>query len=126
MRPLAIAAGLAATVFLAGQAAGADHEAGVPLTPSEAAGAWSLEQNGQTICTLDLGRQRAHEGFSVRSRGTCGDALQAPPVAWAPTADGMKLVGADGQTVVAFGRWSNSLFVTSPGSGVSLQLRRGR
>jgi len=44
----------------------------------------------------------------------------------APTADGMKLVGADGQTVVAFGRWSNSLFVTSPGSGVSLQLRRGR
>ncbi|MGH7022617.1 MAG: AprI/Inh family metalloprotease inhibitor [Caulobacteraceae bacterium] len=115
----------ACAALLAGSAVAADHEAGVPLRPAEAAGAWSLQKNGQTLCVLDLGRRRTGQGYAVRSRGGCGAALPGQPVAWAPTSDGMKLVGAGGQTVLNLGRWSNSLFVTPPGSGENLQLRRG-
>jgi hypothetical protein len=37
----------------------------------------------------------------------------------------MRLVGADGQTLTNFHRWSNSLFVAHLPNG-DLQLRRGR
>ena len=51
-------------------------------------------------------------------------ARQARP-AGRPTKDGMQLIGADGQPVIAFHRWSNSLFVSHRSSGVDIQLRRG-
>jgi hypothetical protein len=120
MKTLAIAAGLIGATFLAGAAAAADNEAGVPLQPSEAGGIWSLESNGQSVCSIDLGR-----GHSVRSGSACGSALSSAPTGWAPTADGMRLVSADGQTVMGFHRWSNSLFVAHTPNG-DLQLRRGR
>ena len=56
---------------------------------------------------------------------TCGDVLATSPTGWQPTRDGMQLVSADGQPVIAFHRWSNSLFVSHRSSGVDVQLRRG-
>jgi hypothetical protein len=117
MKTIAMAIGAA---LVAGSAMCADNEAGVPLRPAEAAGAWSLEANGQSLCVLNLGR-----GHAVRSRGSCGQALPAAPRSWAPTADGMSLIAADGSTVMGFHRWSNSLFVAHTPGG-DLQLRRGQ
>jgi hypothetical protein len=111
--------------LVAGPALCADNEAGVPLRPAEAAGAWSLETNGQPLCVLDLGGRRAARGYAVRSQGGCGRALPAAPARWAPTADGMRLIAADGSTVMGFHRWSNSLFVAHTPGG-DLQLRRGQ
>jgi hypothetical protein len=37
----------------------------------------------------------------------------------------MNLVDANGQTLVGFGRWSNSLLVSHRNSGVDVQLVRG-
>jgi hypothetical protein len=124
MKPWAIAAILAS---LAGPAVASDHEAGVPLQPSEAAGPWTLQANSdnRTVCVLDLGARRAGAGYVVRVRGDCSPALSAEPAAWAPTSDGMKLIAADGQTIKTFDRWSNSLFTTHINSSTDLQLRRG-
>jgi len=127
MKASMIAAGLAgagllaAAGFAAAQEAGPpDHEAGVPLTPAEAAGAWTVSSAGRDLCTLTLGA--AH---TVRAPRTCADALPGNPTAWQPTRDGMQLTGADGQGAIAFHRWSNSLFVSHRSSGVDIQLRRG-
>jgi hypothetical protein len=120
MRLRTIAAGLGGAMLLAGQAAAADNEAGVPLSPVEAAGGWTLSSGGRPLCMLTLGRRH-----TVRTPPTCGSALPGRPTAWAPTSDGMRLVGADGQTVMAFDRWSNSLFVSHISSHADLQLRRG-
>ena len=37
----------------------------------------------------------------------------------------MQLIDAGGQPLIAFHRWSNSLFVSRRSSGVDIQLRRG-
>jgi hypothetical protein len=120
MKFLAIAAGLGGALLLTGQAFGFDHEAGVPLTPAEAAGGWTLSSGGHAVCMLTLGRRH-----TVRASSSCAAALPGAPTAWAPTANGMRLLGADGQTVVAFDRWSNSLFVSQISGHADLQLRRG-
>ncbi|HXV00114.1 MAG TPA: AprI/Inh family metalloprotease inhibitor [Caulobacteraceae bacterium] len=120
MRTCIIVAGLGGAMLLAGQAVGADNEAGVPLTPAEAAGGWTLSQDNRPVCTLTLGARH-----TVRAGGDCAAALSGQPTGWAPTSDGMRLTGADGQTIVSFGRWSNSLFVSHVSSGRDLQLRRG-
>lgn len=33
----------------------ADHEAGAPLSAAEAAGAWTLESGGRSLCALTFG-----------------------------------------------------------------------
>lgn len=116
-----IAAALAAAGLLAGATAAAteDNEAGVPLSPAEAAGPWTVESGGHAVCTLTLGA--AH---TVKAPATCGGALPASPTGWQATRDGMQLT-ANGQPVLAFHRWSNSLFVSHRASGVDIQLRRG-
>ena len=126
MRSTLIAAGLigAGLVSYPLLAAAEDHEAGVPLTPAEAAGAWTVESGGHNICVLTLSGQKSGSGYGVKA-GSCGDTIQGNPVAWQPTHDGMQLVGADGQTIIAFNRWSNSLFVSHRSSGVDIQLKRG-
>ena len=122
MNALKIAAGLAVAGLLAAasSAAADDNEAGVPLTPAEAAGVWTVSSNGQDLCTLTLGAEH-----TVKAGRSCADALPGNPTAWQPTKDGMELVGANGQGGVAFHRWSNSLFVSHRSSGVDIQLRRG-
>ena len=120
MKISAIAAGVVGATLLAGSGLCADNEAGVPLRTAEAVGAWSLESSGQPLCVIDLGPRH-----TVRSQGACGSALPSTPASWAPAADGMRLVSADGQTLMSFHRWSNSLFVAHTPNG-DLQLRRGR
>ena len=127
MKTLTIAASLATALILAGPvpALAADHEAGVPLAPAEAAGEWTLESGGHSICRLTLGAAKSAAGFAARVPAACGDDLKGAPAAWVPTPDGMKFVDAGGQTLIAFNRWSNSLFVSHRSSGVDIQLRRG-
>jgi len=126
MKSLLIA-GLASALTLAAPALAlaADHEAGVPLTPAEAAGSWTLESGGRSICVLKLDAQKTATGFGVQVPASCGDALPAGLAGWAPAAGGMSLVGADGQPLIGFSRWSNSLFVSHRSSGVDIQLKRG-
>ena len=120
------AAALAAALLSAAPwpASAADNEAGVPLTPAEAAGAWTVESGGQSLCVVSLGTRKTSIGYDARVPDSCGDVL-AGVAAWSPAAGGMKLVKADGETVLGFGRWSNSLFVSHRSSGVDIQLKRG-
>jgi hypothetical protein len=123
MRILSIASCLAGAALFAtaslAVAVAEDNEAGVPLTPKEAVGAWTVSSGGQDLCVLTLGA--AH---TVKAASSCGDVLPAAPTGWQPTSDGMQLTGPGGQAVLAFHRWSNSLFVSHRASGVDVQLRR--
>ena len=120
MKLAVLAAGLGGVIALSGPVFGADHEAGVPLAPAEAAGGWTLSSGGQAVCMVTLTR---HHG--VKAGEDCASALPGRATGWAPTADGMRLVGPGGQTVAAFDRWSNSLFVSRIDGHADLQLRRG-
>ena len=120
MKPWTIAAGAAAAALLTTTALAEDNEAGVPLTPAEAAGTWTVSSGGRDLCQLTLGA--AH---TVKATAACDAALIGAATAWAPTRDGMSLNTGDGQVVIAFHRWSNSLFVSHRSSGVDIQLRRG-
>jgi hypothetical protein len=109
-----------AFLLLARAAMAADHEAGVPLTPAEAAGAWTVEAGGHAICIIQL---TANHGAAPAQN--CGDSLPSGVTGWTATADGMALTGAGGQVLAPFNRWSNSLFVSHRSSGVDVQLMRG-
>ena len=112
---------LAAAFFVLARAAvAADHEAGVPLSPAEAAGGWTVETDGHAICMIQL---TANHGATPGQN--CGDALPAGVTGWQPTEHGMALIGADGQVLAPFSRWSNSLFVSHRSSGTDVQLMRG-
>jgi hypothetical protein len=116
-------AGLAAAAGLtlgAGAAFAWDNEAGVPLSPQEAGGQWTLESRGHAICRVDL-----YPAHRARAADTCGGALPGYVTGWRPTSDGMALTDSSGRDVVVFGRWSNSLFVSKQGSSVDVQLQRG-
>lgn len=115
----------AATLALAAPAAAEDNQAGTPLAPAEAAGAWTVQAEGQDICVLTLRTERSALGYAVTPPATCHKVLPGRPVAWRPTANGMQLLKADGASVLAFDRWSNSLFVAHGSSGIDVQLRRG-
>jgi hypothetical protein len=96
------------------------------LAPGEAAGSWTLESQGHSICVLKLGGEKAREGaYKVDAPANCGDALPTGVVGWTPSPHGMNLVDASGQTLIGFGRWSNSLLVSHQSSGDDVQLRRG-
>ncbi|MGA0600235.1 AprI/Inh family metalloprotease inhibitor [Caulobacter sp. KR2-114] len=123
LRHLAIAA--FAWTCLPGLAVAEDHEAGVPLVPAEAAGTWSLSSGGADICRVTLGGAKAgNAGFSANAPAACGEALPPGIAGWTPTGDGMALTATDGKVLIAFNRWSNSLFVSHRSSGADLQLRR--
>jgi hypothetical protein len=110
----------AASGLLSGAVVAADHEAGVPLTPAEAAGSWTVETGGHAICMIRL---TADHGATPAQ--DCRDSLPAGVTGWAATPDGMALTGAGGQVLAPFNRWSNSLFVSHRSSGVDVQLMRG-
>jgi len=102
-----------------------DNQAGVPLAPAEAAGPWTVQTDGRDVCVLTLKAEKGGRGYAVTPPATCHEALPGKPVAWRPTADGMQLLAADGRPLLAFNRWSNSLFVAHRASGFDVQLRRG-
>src|SRR5580698_2663331 len=109
-----------AFLLLARAAMAADHEAGVPLSPAEAAGAWTVEAGGHAICIIQLTTDHL-----AKPAQNCGDSLPSGVTGWTTTADGMALTGQDGQVLTPFNRWSNSLFVSHRSSGVDVQLMRG-
>jgi hypothetical protein len=109
-----------AFLLLARAAMAADHEAGVPLVPAEAAGAWTVETGGHAICIIQLTSDHL-----AKPAQNCGDSLPAGVTGWTATADGMALTGQGGQVLAPFNRWSNSLFVSHRSSGVDVQLMRG-
>ncbi|THD57765.1 AprI/Inh family metalloprotease inhibitor [Phenylobacterium sp.] len=119
---LCLAAAAAAAALVAGATGvhAADHEAGVPLNPSEAAGAWTVSSNGQDLCRVTLGADHA-----AKAEALCRDAIPGAPATWQATSDGVEFLGKDGHELIAFHRWSNSLFVSHRSSGEDLQLRRG-
>jgi hypothetical protein len=126
MLRLSVIGGAIAALASASAAPAADNEAGVALTPAEAAGAWTVEAGGRSICVLSLGTRKVSTiGYAVEVPSACGEALPNGAAAWAPASGGMKLISADGGTVLSFGRWSNSLFVSHRSSGVDVQLKRG-
>jgi hypothetical protein len=126
MKTLIAAAALAALIGLPLTAAAEDNQAGVPLSPAEAAGPWTLDAGNRPACIVTLSATKVAAGYGAKAGSDCAGVLPGAPAAWQPTADGMRLVGADGQTLLGFNRWSNSLFVSHRASGVDVQLRRGR
>lgn len=108
------------------QAVGEDNQAGLPLAPSDAAGAWTLSSGGHDICVVTLTGRKSGAGYAAEVPGDCAADLPGSPSGWQPTADGMRFTGANGAPLTGFNRWSNSLFVSHRASGVDLQLRRGR
>ena len=126
MKGLLIAAALTASTCAGGLALAQDqkgpddHEAGVPLAAAEAAGSWTVATGGRDVCQLTMGA-----GHTVKAPAECRTALTGAPTSWFATNDGMRLTDANGQTVLAFHRWSNSLFVSHRASHVDVQLRRG-
>jgi len=126
---LFMSAGLLAAAISAlsvGRVLAADHEAGVPLAPADAAGPWTVETGGHAVCVIKLSAAKAgNAGFALNAPADCAAALPASVAGWTPSGDGMALTGADGQVVLSFGRWSNSLFVSHQASGVDIQLQRG-
>ena len=116
-----------ALAFGAGAALAWDHEAGVPLTPTEAVGGWTLETGGHAVCMVRLtAHSTGQVTFMARAPGaTCGAALPTGVAGWTPTHDGMALTDASGNQLISFNRWSNSLFVAHASSGRDIQLQRG-
>jgi hypothetical protein len=126
-----------AAIGVAGALAGAnavaqtglgDNQAGVPLKPSDAAAQpWTLEHQGQSLCVVRLESVTVSPGaFKIDIAPDCGGNLPTGVAAWRPMTNGAALVDADGRVLVDFNRWSNSLLVASRGSGLDVQLRRGR
>jgi hypothetical protein len=134
LRTALVGLGLA-SALVGGQAAAQDglggvhpEQANIPLKPADAAAQpWTLEQQGRSLCVIRLGDSKNSSGaFEVSVPPDCGGNLPAGIAAWRPVSDGAALVDADGRVLIDFNRWSNSLLVASRGSGVDLQLRRGR
>ena len=122
---LIAACALTALAFAAA-GAGAQDGAQTPLRPADAGGIWTLETKGADVCRLELSGAAVTVGvYGAKIPATCGDLVPAGVQGWAPTADGMALVGANGARLIAFNRWSNSLFVSHRSSGEDIQLRRG-
>ena len=125
MRTILIVAALAVGA-LAGRGLAQTPGAGTPLAPSDAPGPWTLESQGHAICVVSL--QNRHAGanaFALNIPAACADALPSGVAGWAPSSDGVKLVGPGGVTLIDFGRWSDSLLVAHAASGRDLQLQRG-
>lgn len=127
MKSWIIAAGVvvAAASCIPNAAAGEDSQAGTPLAPNEAAGAWTVQSEGQDLCVLTLKADKTAAGYAAQVPAGCRDVLGVAPTGWRPTADGMQFVDASGAALVGFNRWSNSLFVAHRKSGLDVQLRRG-
>lgn len=107
-------------------AADVDHETGVPLSPSEAAGGWTVEAHGHSVCMIQLSPDQAGSNFyHAQPQGDCGAVLPNGVAGWTPTRGGMALTDQNGQVLLPFDRWSNSLFVARISTGDNVQLMRG-
>ena len=123
----------AAIALIAGAASAQDLNAlardqvGTPLAVSDAAAqGWTLETRGHGVCKVRLGAEVVTKGvYRANIPADCGQALPAGVAGWRPVTDGAALVDGQGQVLIDFNRWSNSLLVSHRSSGVDIQLRRG-
>lgn len=121
---IAAASALAAAAPSLAQDSG-PNSYGTPLRPSDAAAsAWMVESHGETSCRIRLEREQASPGVYRIAAADCGSALPNGVAGWKPDANGLALVDSQGQVVVKFHRWSNSLMVAPRSSGMDLQLQR--
>jgi len=119
MSRILLAALLAAGLWLPASVASAQA-----ARAGDIADAWLLQAHGQVLCRLTLSGRASHGGpYHANIPADCRSALPAGATGWKPTPDGIVLVAADGEVLVAFARWSESLFVSS-GPGPDLQLAR--
>lgn len=125
---------LGAALTLAAGAAGtqdmnamARDQVGMPLTiPDASAQGWTLETAGHSVCQVRLGAQPVSKGvYRTDIPADCGQVLPGGVVGWRPVTDGAALVDGQGQILIDFDRWSNSLLVSHRSNGVDIQLRRG-
>ena len=130
----AVMLGLGAALALAAGAAAAQDmnalardQVGTPLAPADAASSgWTLETQGHAICKIRLSAQKADNGlYRAEVPAECSQTLPGAVAGWKPVTDGAALVDGQGQVLIDFNRWSNSLLVSHPSSGVDIQLRRG-
>ena len=105
----------------------ARDQVGMPLAPADAAAqGWTLETRGHSICKVRLGAAAVSKGvYRADVPADCGQTLPAGVVGWRPVTDGAALVDGQGQVLIDFNRWSNSLLVSHRSDGVDIQLRRG-
>ena len=75
--------------------------------------------------TKVTGAQATRAAWAVAHGAKFRYAMTGTPATWQTTADGMALMDGSGQQLIAFNRWSNSLFVSHRSSGVDVQLMRG-
>jgi len=123
----------AALALAAGAASAQDMNAlardqvGLPLSPADAAAqGWTLETRGHSICQVRLGAAAVSKGvYRADIPAECGQTLPAGVAGWRPVTDGAAFVDGQGQVLIDFNRWSNSLLVSHQSSGVDIQLRRG-
>ncbi len=128
MRRSAITAGLCGAMLLCApwpaHAAG-DHAA-TSLAPADAAGPWTLASGGRPICVLNLNKEKiSAAGFALTVPLACGDALPNNLVAWAPSANGVSLIGLVDGSVMGFSRVSDGRLVSHRPGGEDLELQRG-
>jgi hypothetical protein len=96
-----------------------------PASPGAVADAWQLQSRGRVVCTLELyGRAPKGGPYAAEIPSDCRGALPPGVVGWKPTPEGIALVARDGAAVVAFERWSESLFVSTGAGAPDLQLAR--
>jgi hypothetical protein len=102
-------------------------QVGTPLAVSDAAAqGWTLETKGHGVCKVRLGAEAVSKGvYRTEIPADCGQVLPAGVAGWRPVTDGAALVDGQGQVLIDFNRWSNSLLVSHQSSGVDIQLRRG-
>jgi hypothetical protein len=100
---------------------------GMPLKVNDAAAqAWTLESAGHSICVVRLGAEPVSKGvYHTDIPAGCGPVLPAGVAGWRPVTDGAALVDGQGQILVDFDQWSNSLLVSRRAGGLDVQLRRG-
>lgn len=128
MRMSVIAASLGAAAFYTApsSALAADDHAVAPAAPADATGPWTLAADGRPICVLNLNKERVSRGsFALTVPLACGDALPNNLVAWAPSPNGVSLVGLVDGSVLGFSRISDGRLVSHRSSGGDLELQRG-
>jgi hypothetical protein len=121
MSRILLAATLAAGLWLPAAATAQPPEA----KPGEIADAWQLQSHGHVVCRLTLsGRVTRGGHYGAEIPEACREALPPGAVGWKPVPDGIALVAADGAVLIAFERWSESLFVAGGPGAPDLQLAR--
>jgi len=117
-------AGLAGALTLpAPVALAADNEAGVALTPAEAAGSWTLESSGRSICVVQLDAKKTPLASGFRFRDMWRRSA-AGLVGWAPRRRD-EPGGRGWRRADRLQPLEQRLFVSHRSSGVDIQLKRG-